>query len=98
MNAYSLDLRKKIVEAKERGIPTSEVAKSFGVGVSSLKRYAAVAREGSWIFPRSEKAPRIEAQARRSGEEALLEADLRGSGTPGATGANDRRQHCRTEA
>ena len=27
MDAYSLDLRKKIVEAKERGMPTAEVAK-----------------------------------------------------------------------
>ena len=44
MNAYSLDLRKKIVEAKERGMPTAEVAKTFGVGASSVKRYAAAAR------------------------------------------------------
>jgi transposase len=79
MDDYSLDLRKKIVQAKERGIPTSEVAKTFGVGVSSVKRYAAVARG---IFPRSEKAPRIEAQARPSGEEAA------GSGPQGAPGGN----------
>ena len=45
MNAYSLDLRKKIVEAKERGMPTVEVAKTFGVGVSTVKRYAATARD-----------------------------------------------------
>jgi hypothetical protein len=31
MDAYSLDLRKKIVEAKERGTPTAEVAKTFSV-------------------------------------------------------------------
>ena len=79
MEAYSLDSRKKIVEAKERGMPTSEVAKTFGVGVSSVKRYAAAARGK---IPRSEKAPRIEAQARRSGEKAA------GSGPAGATGGN----------
>jgi transposase len=53
MDAYSLDLRKKIVEAKERGIPTSEVAKTFGVGVSSVKRYTVAAREGSSLARRS---------------------------------------------
>ena len=36
MNAYSLDLRKKIVAAKERGMPTSEVARTFGVGTRAL--------------------------------------------------------------
>jgi transposase-like protein len=41
MNPYSLDLRKKIVAAKERGMPTTEVARTFGVGLSSVKRYAA---------------------------------------------------------
>ena len=46
MNAYSEDLRKKIVEAKERGMPTVEVACTFGVGLSSVKRYAKTAREG----------------------------------------------------
>ena len=45
MNAYSEDLRKKIVEAKERGMPTVEVARTFGVGLSSVKRYAKMARE-----------------------------------------------------
>ena len=42
MNAYSEDLRKKIVEAKERGMPTVEVARTFGVGLSSVERYAKV--------------------------------------------------------
>jgi hypothetical protein len=34
MDAYSLDLSKKIVEAKERGVPTVEVARTFGVDLS----------------------------------------------------------------
>src|SRR5215207_5244035 len=74
MNAYSLDLRKKIVEAKERGIPTSEVAKTFGVGVSSVKRYAAVAREGRSLAPKKHPGskPKLDQAARK-----LLEADLR---------------------
>jgi transposase len=39
MNAYSEDLRRKIVEAVERGMPKAEAARAFGVGVSSVKRY-----------------------------------------------------------
>lgn len=51
MSAYSKDLRKKIVVAKERGMPTGEVARAFGVGVSSVKRYVATSREGA-LWPR----------------------------------------------
>ena len=32
MNTYFKDLRKKIVAAKERGMPTAEVARAFGRG------------------------------------------------------------------
>ena len=73
MDAYSLDLRKKIVEAKERGMPTVEVARAFGVGVSTVKRYAAAAREGRPLAPKKHPGskPKIDEGARR-----LLEADL----------------------
>jgi hypothetical protein len=46
MNAHSEDPHKRIVEAKERGMPTVEVARTFGAGLSSVKRYAKTAREG----------------------------------------------------
>src|SRR5215212_958637 len=74
MEAYSLDLRKKIVEAKERGMPTSEVAKTFGVGVSSVKRYAAAAHQGRSLAPKKHAGskPKLDEAARK-----LLEADLR---------------------
>ena len=73
MNAYSLDLRKKIVAAKERGMPTSEVARTFGVGLSTVKRYAAAAREGEPLVPkrRPGSKPKLGESARK-----LLEADL----------------------
>ena len=73
MNVYSLDLRKKIVEAKERGMPTVEVAQTFGVGASTVKRYAAAAREGSSLAPKKRPGsrPKLDEGARR-----LLEADL----------------------
>jgi transposase len=72
-NAYSLDLRKKIVEAKERGTPTAEVAKTFGVGLSTVKRYAAAAREGRSLAPKKRPGskPKLNEAARK-----LLEADL----------------------
>jgi transposase len=74
MNAYSLDLRKKIVEAKERGTSTAEVAKTFGVGASTVKRYFAAAREGRSLAPkrRPGSKPKLNGAARK-----LLEADLR---------------------
>jgi transposase len=74
MNAYSLDLRMKIVEAKERGTPTAEVAKTFGVGASTVKRYAAAARQGRSLAPKKRPGskPKLDEAARK-----LLEADLR---------------------
>jgi transposase len=73
MNAYSEDLRKKIVEATERGTPNTEVARAFGVGVSSVKRYVATAREGRSLAPkrRPGSKPKLDERARK-----LLEADL----------------------
>ncbi len=53
MDAYSEDLRKEIVEAKERRMLTAEVARAFGVGLSSVKRYAKMAREGRSLHPKS---------------------------------------------
>ena len=67
MDAYSLELRKKIVEAKERDVPTVEVARTFGVGLSCVKRYAATARGE---IPRPEEEPRLQAQAGRRRQEA----------------------------
>jgi transposase len=73
VDAYSLDLRKRIVEAKERGMPTSEVARTFGVGASTVKRYAAAAREGRSLAPKKRPGskPKLDEAARK-----LLEADL----------------------
>jgi transposase len=73
MDAYSLDLRKRIVEAKERGMPTTEVARTFGVGLSTVKRYAATAREGRSLAPKKRPGskPKLDEVARK-----LLEGDL----------------------
>jgi transposase len=73
MDAYSLDLRKRIVEAKKRGMPTTEVARTFGVGLSTVKRYAATAREGRSLAPKKRPGskPKLDEVARK-----LLEGDL----------------------
>ena len=74
MNPYSEDLRKKIVDAVERGMPKTEAAKTFGVGISSVKRYVAAARDGRSLAPKKRPGskPKLKDTAR-----TLLEADLR---------------------
>jgi transposase len=73
MKAYSTDLRKKILEAVDRGMPKSEAAKTFGVSRSSVKRYAAARREGRPLTPKRHPGskPKLDQRARR-----LLEADV----------------------
>ncbi len=74
MNAYSEDLRKKIVEAlRLRGTTKSEAARSFGVSRSSVKRYAKLAEEGRPLAPKKRPGskPKMDETARR-----LLEADM----------------------
>ncbi len=73
MNAYSEDLRKKIVEAVERGMPKIEAARTFGVGISSVKRYMATYREGRSLAPKKRPGskPKLDEGARK-----LLEANL----------------------
>jgi transposase len=39
MNAYSKDLRVKALAAIDRGIPRKEVARLFGVSLSTIKRW-----------------------------------------------------------
>src|SRR5215208_4974338 len=73
MKAYSEDLRRMIVQAVEKETSKSEVARAFGVGLSSVKRYVAMAREGRSLSPKKRPGtkPKIGEDARR-----LLEADL----------------------
>ncbi len=73
MNAYSEDLRKKIVEALGRGATKSEAARAFGISRSSVKRYAKLAEEGRPLAPKRRPGlkPRLDEAARR-----LLEEDV----------------------
>jgi transposase len=73
MRAYSEDLRTKILEAVDRGMPKSEAAKTFGVSRSSVKRYAAARREGRPLAPRKHPGskPKLDQRARK-----ILQADV----------------------
>jgi transposase len=73
MKAYSVDLRQKIVEAVSTGTPKAQVARTFGVGLSTVKRYASRAQRGEGLTPRKPpgKQRTVDATAER-----LLEGDL----------------------
>ena len=75
MDAYSEDLRTKIVQALEqRRMNKSEAARLFGVSLSSVKRYAKAVREGRSLSPGKApgKRPLLDEKARR-----LLEAEVK---------------------
>jgi transposase len=74
MKAYSKDLREKIVNAIERGMPKVQAARTFGVGVSTVKRYATKAQRGEPLEPAKApgKRPKMDERVRK-----LLEEDLK---------------------
>jgi transposase len=45
MRAYSKDLRLKVLDAVDRGVPRKEVAQVFGISVPSIKRWLKRRRE-----------------------------------------------------
>ena len=52
MNAYSKDLRLKAVQATDRGMPRTEVVSTFGISLSTLKRWLKRRKEGGDLSPR----------------------------------------------
>jgi transposase len=73
MRAYSEDLRRKIVEAIQRGMGQSEAARSFGVSLSSVKRYVRALSKGGSLRPKKHPGPRPKI-GERGGR--LLESDV----------------------
>lgn len=84
MNAYSLDLRERIVRAAASGLSSQEVARRFEVGVTTVKRYVQRATDADLAPRTSPGRPRMIDAA----DEAALEAQLRAH--PDATLA----EHC----
>src|SRR5437763_574188 len=52
MKAYSPDLRRKIVQAVDSGLPQQEVADRFGVSVATVERYLKLRRDTGRLEPR----------------------------------------------
>ena len=73
MRAYSEDLRKKIAQAVERGMPKARAARLFDVSLSSVKRYSRTATKGGSLEPRKSpgRPPKTGEKAR-----ALLRRDV----------------------
>lgn len=73
MRAYSLDLRKKIVESVKKGVPKAETARRFGVDRATVKRYCKQLDERGTLKPRKSpgKRPKLDEKATK-----LLMEDL----------------------
>lgn len=52
MNAYSKDLRLKVLGAVERGVPRREVSELLGISLSTISRYVKLKASGSEIAPK----------------------------------------------
>ena len=52
MNAYSKDLRLRVLNAVNRGLPRREVSNLFGVSLSTIKRWVKRRREGEDLEPK----------------------------------------------
>jgi transposase len=74
VKAYSVDLRQKIVDAIERGMPKTQAARTFGIGISTVKRYATKAEKGEPLEPAKAPGKRPKMDERVS---KLLEEDLK---------------------
>jgi transposase len=74
MKAYSKNLRQKIVDAVRRGMSKTQAARTFGVGISTVKRYASKAQWGEPLEPGKApgRRPKMDKRHRK-----VLEEDLR---------------------
>jgi transposase len=53
MKAYSEDLRRKIVDAIERGMPKAQAARTFGVGISTFTSVTPPRPKGESLWSRA---------------------------------------------
>jgi transposase len=73
MNAYSKDLRLRVLDAVDRGVPRKEVASLFGVSLSTIKRYVKRQREGKDLQPKPSTGRRRRILASPEEKRALWE-------------------------
>src|SRR4051812_42530543 len=82
MKAYSMDLRLKVLEAVDRGVPRKEVARVFGISVPSIKRWLKRRRESGDVEPSPIPGPPARKGALLEG--SLCRARARGRARPDA--------------
>ena len=51
-NAYSKDLRLRVLAAVDRGVPRTEIVRTFGVSLATIGRYVRRRRETGEVAPR----------------------------------------------
>lgn len=73
MRTYSVDLRRKIVDAVRRGLTKTEVSRTFNVSCFSVKRYVKMDEEFGALAP--SKPPGSTPKVNGAGQR-LLELDL----------------------
>lgn len=73
MKSYSLDLRERVVRAVRQGKNRQEVASTFGISLSTLKRWLILDKQGA-LAP--QPRPGLPPLVRRAAH-SLLEAQLR---------------------
>jgi transposase len=73
MRAYSPDLRAKILAAVDAGMSKSEAARTFGVGLATIKRYVALRRNHGTLDPKRHpgRSPKIATE-----QQEMLRAQL----------------------
>ncbi len=59
MRAYSTDLRERMVQAVAAGQPQTVVARTFGVGVATLRRYVTQQRTTGALTPKRHPGPAL---------------------------------------
>jgi transposase len=57
MRAYSKDLRVKVLDAVDRGMPRAEVARIFGISLPSIKRWLKRRRETGEVSAKVPSGP-----------------------------------------
>jgi transposase len=74
MRAYSKDLRLRVLASVDRGMPRRELAETFGVSVSTVKRYLRLRRETGGVEAKPIPGP---AASKRAALEEGLPAQVR---------------------
>ncbi len=71
MNAYSKDLRLKVLDAVERGVPRREVSEFLGISLATISRYVKLKASGEDLAPKPSPGRKAKVLASFSQKKAL---------------------------